>query len=91
MSKKQTKKKTTPKPLVEIDWEDPAHATTTRTESNGGLADAAEKVVIESEMMRIRISVSVNGHTAGQPLTVERDNEFYAGLLRQGLATEVGN
>lgn len=89
MSKKQTKKKD--KPLVEIDWDDPAHATTTRTESNGGLADAAEKVVVESEMMRIRISVSVNGLPSGQQLTVERDNEFYAGLLRQGLATEVEN
>lgn len=89
MSKKQTKKKD--KSLVEIDWDDPAHATTTRTESNGGLADAAEKVVVESEMMRIRISVSVNGLPSGQQLTVERDNEFYAGLLRQGLATEVEN
>ena len=39
--------------------------------------------------MRIRITVNVNGHRAGDPITVERDNKFYAGLVRQGLATEV--
>lgn len=39
--------------------------------------------------MRVIISVNVNGHRAGDPITVERDNEFYSGLVRQGLAREV--
>lgn len=69
-----------------IDWDDPAHATTTRTEANGGLERAVDQVVLDAEMVKVRINVSINQHIAGDEVTVDRDHPFYSGLINQRLA-----
>lgn len=39
--------------------------------------------------MRIEVLVNVNGIPAGTPLTIERNDKFFSGLVRQNLAKEI--
>jgi len=64
-----------------------------RYEPDVELEAEVEKIVdepVDGDMMRIRIGVNVSPYKRGDEMTVERDNEFFAGLVSQNLAEVIG-
>lgn len=55
-------------------------------DESGTLQENAEKIVLEAEMVKIKIGIAVNGHNIDDIIVADRHHPLYGGLVDQHLA-----